>query len=134
MKLAWAEWPDRHQWHVVDYKTADWVSIDGLRPAVPFNISELATYVEGLRRLDADVHDQYLDYHDIFHVGALGPIRALLVADGVPHLVRGRPAEGTCSLYLDLPRNGIAVELRSANYEPLHALCEAQPFDLCAAS
>ena len=135
VKLAWAEWPDRHQWHVVDYKTADWVSIDGLRPAVPFNISELAAYVEGLRRLDADVHDQYLDYHDIFDVANLTAVAELLDADGVAHLVRGRPADGTCSLYVDLPRNGVGVEMRSSVYGgELRKRCEARPFDLCAAS
>jgi hypothetical protein len=31
------------EWHVVEYKSADWVSIDGLRPAVPFNISQVTS-------------------------------------------------------------------------------------------
>ena len=78
-------------------------------------------------------------------------IHSLLVADGVPHLVRGRPARATprlkelpqqqqqtatCSLYLNLPRNGVAVELVSAEFggATLQPLCEARPFDLCAES
>ena len=49
--------------------------------------------------------------------------------------IRGRRGEGTCSLYLNLPHNGLAVELRSDKFDgPLGALCEAHQFDLCAAS
>ena len=151
VKLAWAQWPDAHQWHVVDYKSADWVTIDSLRPTVPYNISQLAAYVEGLRRLgggaedavepsggdDDGAYDQYLDYHDIFEVGNLTALWQLVVADGVPHLVRGRAARA-CSLYLNVPKNGIAVELRAADgdavgSDELRKLCAARPFDLCAA-
>ena len=126
----------RGRGHVVDYKSADWVSTDGLRPGVPFNISQLAAYVEALRHLDDDVHDQFLDYRDVFAVGNLTEVFEILVDDGVPHLVRGRPAERTCSLLLNLPNNGIGVELRSTEFGTgaLRDACEARPFDLCASS
>ena len=78
---------------------------------------------------------RYLDYHDVLEVGNLTQMRAVLAADGVSHLVRGRAAEGTCSLYVDLPRNGVGVELRSREFGGvLRDECEARPFDLCAAA
>ena len=78
-------------------------------------------------------------YHDILAVGNLTELHALLLADGVPHLVRGRPARAgqpaTCAIYLDLPNNGVGVELFSAEYGgALRARCEARQFDLCASS
>eukprot|EP00947_MAST-08B_sp_MAST-8B-sp1_P001793 g1793.t1 len=134
-KLAWAQWPtDQHQWHAVRASSADWVTIDRLRPAVPFNISDLATYVEELRDLGKGVYDQWLDYRDVFDVSDLDPIAAVLRADQVPFVVRARPEESTCSLLLDVPRNGLAVELRSSRFRAMEAECAAQPFDLCAAA
>ena len=47
----------------------------------------------------------------------------------------GRPGDGTCSVYVDLPRNGVGVELRSREFGGvLRDECEARPFDLCAAA
>jgi len=133
--LAWAEWPDNHEWHVVDYVTADWVSIDRLRPAVPFNISDLATYIEALRDLTHNSYDQWLDYREVMAVGNLTSIAEILRADGVPFGVWGRPAEATCSVYVNLPKNGIAVELVSREFggEWLRTRCAEHPWDLCAA-
>ena len=49
--------------------------------------------------------------------------------------VKGRPADGTCSVYVDLPRNGVGVEMRSSVFGgELRKRCEARPFDLCAAA
>mmetsp|Transcript_20621 Transcript_20621/g.47554 ORF Transcript_20621/g.47554 Transcript_20621/m.47554 type:complete len:143 (-) Transcript_20621:298-726(-) len=131
--LAWAEWPDRHQWHVVEYSTADWVSADGLRPRVPFNISDLAEHVEQLRDLAHGTYDQWLDFREVLAVGNLTEMAELLRLDGVPFGVWARPAEGTCSLYVDVPRNGIAVELVSHVYDGawLARRCAASEFDLC---
>ena len=69
-------------------------------------------------------------------MGNLTALWQLVVADGVPHLVRGRAARA-CSLYLNVPKNGIAVELRAADgdavgSDELRKLCAARPFDLCA--
>ena len=91
--------------------------------------------VDGAWHLRANVHDQYLDYHDILSVGNLTEIHGILVEDGVELLVRGRAADGECAIYLDLPHNGVAVELRSREYGgELRALCDARPFDLCASA
>ena len=132
--LAWAEWPDRHQWHVVRYDTADWVSIDGLRPRVPFNISQLASYIEHLRDLTHGTYDQYLDFREVLAVGNLTEIAQILRADRVPFAVWSRPAEGTCSIYVNVPRNGIAVELVSRVFDGgwLAKRCAANLHDLCA--
>ena len=50
--------------------------------------------------------------------------------------VWSRPQEGTCSIYLNVPHNGIAVELFSEQFGGssswLGAACAARPFDLCA--
>lgn len=133
-KLAWAEWPDLHQWHVVRYSSADWVTLDQLRPAVPFNISDLAAYVEGLRDLDANEYDQWLDSRETMHVGNLTELAEVLRADEVPFGVWSRPDEGTCSVFLDLPRNGLSIELVSNEFGGawLRGRCEASRFDLCA--
>jgi hypothetical protein len=38
------------------------------------------------------------------------------------------------ALYVDLPRNGVGVEMRSSVFGgELRKRCEARPFDLCAA-
>lgn len=134
-KLAWAEWPDRHQWHVVRYDTADWVTLDGLRPTVPFNISDLATYIERLRDLTHGTYDQWLDVREVLEVGNLTAMAELFRRDAVPFGVWARPAEGTCSLYLNVPLNGIAVEITSRVFDGawLARRCAASPFDLCAA-
>jgi len=133
--LAWAEWPDNHEWHVVRYDTADWVTFDGLRPRVPYNISQLADYIESLRDLTHNTYDQWLDHREILRVGNLTTFAELLRADRVAFGVWSRPADGTCSLYVSLPGNGIAVELTSSVFDGawLHRRCVANPFDLCAA-
>jgi len=135
-KLAWAEWPDLHQWHVVKYSSADWVTTDQLRPAVPYNISDLAKYVEELRALGSNVYDMWLDNREVLQVGNLTEMAEVLQADGVPFGVWSQPAEGTCSIYLDLPGNGLAVELVSREFggEPLRSRCVSSRFDLCAAA
>uniref|UniRef100_A0A7S4Q8B7 Uncharacterized protein n=1 Tax=Alexandrium monilatum TaxID=311494 RepID=A0A7S4Q8B7_9DINO len=134
-KLAWAQWPDKHQWHVVDAKAADWVTIDHLRPAVPFNISQLASYIEGLRDLRGNRYDQWLDFRDIFEVSDLLAVAEVLRTDGVPFGVWSRPKEGECSLYVSIPGNGIAVELRApeatAGLGWLRERCRGSVFDLC---
>ena len=132
--LAWAEWPDSHEWHVVRYDTADWVSSDGLRPAVPFNVSQLAEYVEALRDLTHGTYDQWLDHREVLSVGNLTELARVLRGDGVPFAVRSRPDEGTCSLLVDLPRNGLAVEVVSRVFDGawLARRCAANEFDLCA--
>ena len=144
-KLAWAQWPGAHsahgghQWHVVRTDHADWVSIDHLRPAVPFNVSQLAAHVEGLRDLAADVYDQWLDYRDVFDVPDLASVATALAQDGVPFLLRSSAPDGgsaksttTCSLLVDIPRNGKAVEVRSETFTGLEAACAKRAFDLCA--
>ena len=135
-KLSWAEWPDLHQWHVVNYKSADWVTFDQLRPIVPFNISDLAQYVETLRDLRAHRYDAWLDYREILRVGNLTEMAEVLRADGVPFGVWARPSEQTCSLYVNLPNNGLAVELVSSEFSGkwLHNQCASSHFDLCAAT
>ena len=133
--LVWAEWPDEHEWHVVRYDTADWVTTDNLRPVVPYNISELAEYVEALRDLTHNTYDQWLDFREVMAVANLTEMADILRADGVPFGVWSRPSEGTCSLYVNLPRNGLAVELVSHVFDGawLARRCAASLFDLCAA-
>ena len=133
--LAWAEWPDNHEWHIVRYDTADWVTLDGLRPRVPFNVSQLSVYIEELRDLAHGTYDQWLDYREVLAVGNLTTMAALLRADRVPFGVWSRPEEGTCSLYVDLPGNGLAVELVSSVFDGvwLARRCAMNVFDLCAA-
>lgn len=132
--LSWAEWPDQHQWHFVRYDTADWVTLDGLRPAVPFNVTDLASYVEDLRDLEHGTYDQWLDFREIMWVHNLTALADVLRADKVAFSVWARPPEGTCSLYVNLPGNGIAVELVSRIFDGqwLSRRCAAV-FDLCAA-
>lgn len=133
-KLSWAQWPDGHQWHLVNQKQADWVTLDHLQPRVPFNITGLASYIEGLRDLGSNQYDQWLDQRDIFTVSDLSVIAAIFREDGVPFGVWSRPLEKTCSLYVNLPGNGIAVELRSFEFEApwLKKMCQDHVFDLCA--
>eukprot|EP00931_Biecheleriopsis_adriatica_P116167 TRINITY_DN91847_c0_g1_i1.p1 TRINITY_DN91847_c0_g1~~TRINITY_DN91847_c0_g1_i1.p1 ORF type:complete len:671 (-),score=57.20 TRINITY_DN91847_c0_g1_i1:19-1974(-) len=133
-KLSWAQWPDGHEWHLVDAKQADWVTFDHLRPLVPFNISDLAAYIENLRDLQSNQYDQWLDYRDIFNVSNLSAIAQILQEDDVPFGVWSRPHEGTCSLYVDLPGNGIAVELRSSEFSLpwLNQRCRESMYDLCS--
>eukprot|EP00929_Paragymnodinium_shiwhaense_P063389 TRINITY_DN31666_c2_g1_i1.p1 TRINITY_DN31666_c2_g1~~TRINITY_DN31666_c2_g1_i1.p1 ORF type:complete len:671 (-),score=73.42 TRINITY_DN31666_c2_g1_i1:120-2045(-) len=136
-KLAWAQWPDGHQWHLVDAKAADWVSVDHMRPAVPFNISELAQYIEALRDLKANQYDQWLDYRDVFQVSDLSAIAEVLDADGVDYGIWGRPTDmgRMCLIILNIPKNGIAIELRSSEYAApwLKKRCETSTWDLCSA-
>lgn len=68
-------------------------------------------------------------------VGNLTVLAEVLRADRVPFGVWARPAEATCSLYVNLPRNGIAVELVSHVFDGawLAKRCAASTFDLCAA-
>ena len=111
------------------------MTIDGLRPRVPFNISDLASYIEKGRRLGANRYDAWLDYREIMHVGNLSEISRVLRADGVPFGVWSRPAERTCSIVVNLPGNGIAVELMSRSFgddAQLARQCAASHFDLCA--
>ena len=65
------------------------------------------------------------------HLKALAEV---LRADGVPFGVWARPDEGTCSVYVDLPNNGIAVELVSRVFDGawLARRCADSVFDLCA--
>ena len=133
--LAWAEWPDNHEWHVVRYDTADWVSADHMRPRVPYNISQLSAYIESLRDLTHGTYDQWLGTREVMHIGNLTQLADVLRADGVPFGVWARPAEGTCSIYVDLPRNGIAVEIVSEVFDGvwLKRRCAMSVYDLCAA-
>ena len=105
---------------------------------VPFNITQLAAYVEGRRALASNVYDAWLDFREIMHVGNLTELSEVLRADRVPFGVWSRPQEGTCSIYLNVPRNGIAIELWSEEFGPaaswLGAACAAHPFDLCASN
>jgi len=147
-ELAWVQWPDGHQWHVVNTKQTDWVTIDGLRPNVPFNISELADYIEDLRLtrqhklLD---YDQWMDYRDIFEVQDLSVAADLLVSGGVAFGIwsTGLDAavpqqKASCSLLANIPQNGLIVELRSSNFGApgswLADACATRPFDLCSAT
>lgn len=64
--LKWVRWMDGHEWHLVESMQADWVSKEGLRPQVPFNVSEFAKYVEEeVRDLGGNVYDQYMDYAEV---------------------------------------------------------------------
>ena len=101
---------------------------------MPFNVSQLATYIEDLRDLGSNQYDQWLDNGDIFSVSNLSVIAEVLREDGVPFGVWSRPKEKTCSLYLNLPGNGLAVELRSFEFGVpwLNKRCQASMFDLCA--
>jgi hypothetical protein len=65
------------------YSTADWVTTDALRPRVPFNISDLATYIENLRDLTHGTYDQWLDYREVMVVGNLTEMAEVLRKDGV---------------------------------------------------
>jgi len=111
------------------------VTTDALRPRVPFNISDLATYIENLRDLTHGTYDQWLDYREVMVVGNLTEMAEVLRKDGVPFGVWARPEEGTCSLYVDVPQNGIAVELVSSVFDGawLARRCATSAFDLCAA-
>jgi hypothetical protein len=134
-KLAWAQWPDGHQWHLVDAKAADWVTLDKLRPNVPFNVSDLAHYVESLRDLASNQYDQWLDYRDIFETSDLATLSRVLLEDRFSFGVWSRPDEGTCSIYLNMPGNGLAVEVRSREFASspwLLDACRRHVFDLCA--
>lgn len=111
--LKWARWPDGHEWHVVNTFSTDWVDKDHLRPAVPFNITEFAAYVDGLRDLRGGVYDQYLDYREVLVTQALEPVCRRLAAGGVAFLP-ARTAEGACSVIASMP-GGLAVEVRAAN-------------------
>jgi len=154
-ELAWLQWPDGHQWHVVNTRQTDWVTIDGLRPEVPFNISELANYIEDLRSTSTfhdqiDQHklleyDQWMDYRDIFEVQDLSVAADLLISGGVAFgiwstgLGAAMPQQNaTCSLLANIPQNGLAVELRSFNFGVpgswLADACAKRPFDLCSAT
>ena len=78
-----------------------------------------------------------LDYGEIFDAPDLAALARVLRADGVPFGVWSRPWDGTCSLFVDVPRNGIAVELRSENFDGdawLSDACATSEFDLCAAA
>ena len=93
-----------------------------------------ARYVEVAQALDAGVYDQYLDYRDVFAVPDLTPLATVLRDDAVPFGVWARPWEGSCSLLVDVPRNGVAVEIRSETWGGwLSDACAARSFDLCAA-
>ena len=129
-----------------------------------------------MRDLSSGVHDQWLDYRDIFDVPNLNPVASALRADAVPFAIRSRPPAGQavadqattvaaakagsaktrsasgehvevdfaadgaavqvraarCSLLVDIPRNGLAIEIRSTSFKGLEAECAERPFDLCA--
>ena len=76
-----------HAWHVVNTLSADWVSrVPGVRALVPFNISELATYIEGsVRRLRDDVGP---------HIAASDVGPHIAASDVGPHL-----AASECCLF-----------------------------------
>ena len=101
---------------------------------VPFNISDLAVYIEGLRELTHGTYDQWLDYREVLAVGNLSAFADVSRADRVPFGVWARPNERTCSIFVSIPRNGIAVELVSHVFDGpwLARRCETNVFDLCA--
>ena len=73
------------------------------------------------------------DYRDVFAVPDLTPLATVLRDDAVPFGVWARPWEGSCSLLVDVPRNGVAVEIRSETWGGwLSDACAARSFDLCA--
>jgi hypothetical protein len=163
-KLAWAQFyaglrgTHGHQWHVVNTAQADWITKDSLRPAVPFNTSDLAAYQRQLRRLGGGggtgsssyIYDQWLDYREIFVVDDLDPFAKMFRADGVPFGVWARrsgssssssrsdtpeAAAGSCSIFVAEPINGVVVELMQQT-GPFGAitspLCQQHMRDLCA--
>ena len=106
-----------------------------MRPTVPFNVSDLAAYVEQQRDLYHGRYDQWLDYRAVLSAGNLTEIAELLRSDRVPFGVWSRPDEGTCSLFVNLPRNGLAVEVVSEVFDDgewLSRQCAERIFDLCA--
>ena len=82
------------------------------------------------------VVEQWLDFREVMHVGNLTVVSELLRADKVPFGVWSRPEEGTCSLYLDLPNNGLAVELVSQVFDGawLRRRCAASVLRLAKAA
>lgn len=129
--LAWAEWPDGHQWHTVLTPMADWS--DGVN--VPYNVTQLAAYIEGIRDLrSGHIYDQWLDDRDVFDIANLTAAAELFRRGDVDFAVWSRPDEEMCSIIADIPGNGLAVELRSKEFggEWLQAECAAHPWDLCA--
>ena len=87
-------------------------------------------------QLKHNVYDQWLDFREVLLVGNLTAMAEVLRNDAVPFGVWSRRAEGTCSLFVDLPKNGIAIELTSRVFDGawLASKCAASPFDLCASS
>ena len=71
----------------------------------------------------------------VMSVGNLTEMAEILRRDGVPFGVWSRPEEQTCSLFVNVPRNGIAVELVSTHFAGswLAKRCKASAFDLCSA-
>ena len=81
------------------------------------------------------VYDQWLDYSDVFEVRNLTALALVVKADGVDFIVRGRE-DGGCSLYLNVPMNGKAVEIVALTQEHvgsawLSVKCARRKFDLC---
>lgn len=109
--LRWARWPDGHEWHVVYTFSTDWVTKDHLAPAVPFNVSGFAAYVERNRDLKAGRYDEYLDYRDILVAEDLAPIERRLQAAGVPYLEEAAGAGSHRAIVIGLP-GGLAVEVQ----------------------
>lgn len=81
------------------------------------------------------VYDQWLDYSDVFAVRNLTALALVVEADGVDFIVRGRE-DGGCSLYVNVPMNGKAVEIVALTQEHvgsawLSVKCSRRKFDLC---
>jgi hypothetical protein len=66
-------------------------------------------------------------------VSDLDPLVALLRRDGVPFLVRGH-ADGSCSLFANIPGNAITVRVVADEYASVKDLCADNPWDLCSST
>ena len=86
-------------------------------------------------RFTVQVYDQWLDYSDVFRVRNLTALALVVAADDVDSIVRGREGGG-CSLYLNVPGNGKAIEVVALTRAHvgsawLSAKCALRKFDLC---
>ena len=96
------------------------------------SVTAIASATERLRAttMRRNVFDRWMYNRLIYWAGDVLPYIAHLEAAGAPYVLRGWPGASTASVLLNVPENGIAIELRGG-YRPATPSARWRAWDAC---